>query len=222
MTRLLDRLLSLVGLVVTSPLLALAAMGIRRASPGPVLYRTERAGVAGVPFTMYKLRTMHVGSAESGRITGAADARVFGWGTTLRRFKLDELPQLVNVLRGEMALVGPRPEDVSIVKDHYDAMMWETLTVPPGITSPGSLHYFADERSLPSDPEAAETVYIERLLPNKIALDLVYVRNRSVRYHVEILSRTVLGIVGLDRWFADRLAWECEEAKKILAEARGQ
>lgn len=222
MTRLLDRLLSLIALVVTSPLLLLAALGIRKASAGPVLYRAERAGVGGAPFTMYKLRTMHVGSADSGRITGTADARVFGVGAILRRLKLDELPQLVNVLRGDMALVGPRPEDLSIVREHYDAMMWETLTVPPGITSPGSLHYFADEASLPADPEAAEAVYLERLLPAKIALDLVFVRNRSVRYEIEILIRTLFGIVGLDRLFADRLAWERDEAWKILAEARSR
>jgi len=222
MIRLLDRSVSLIALALASPLLLFAALGIRRASPGPVLYRAERAGVGGVPFTMYKLRTMHVDAAASGRITSADDTRVFRWGATLRRFKLDELPQLVNVLRGEMALVGPRPEDTSIVREHYDALMWETLSVPPGITSPGSLHYFADEASLPTGLEDAEAVYLERLLPAKIALDLVFVRNRSHRYEVEILTRTLLGIIGCDRVLAGRLTWERDEARKILAEARAR
>lgn len=216
MSRHVDRIVSGIGLAASSPLLLLAVLGIRKASPGPVFYRAERAGQGGVPFTMYKLRTMHVDAASSGRITGRADLRVFRWGSILRRLKLDELPQLINVFRGEMAMVGPRPEDMSIVREHYDPLMWESLTIPPGITSPGSLHYFADEDGLPSDPEAAEAVYIERLLPLKIALDLVYVRNRSLRYDVEVLARTLLAILGLDRIFGARLVWEHEEARKIL------
>ena len=156
-TRAIDAVLALAGLVVTSPLLALSAVAVRLSSPGPVLHRAERAGRGGVPFTMYKLRTMRVDSAGVGRITAGRDPRILPVGRVLRRAKLDELPQLVNVLRGEMALVGPRPEDLSIVREHYDAMMWESLDVPPGVTSPGSLHYFADEADLPDDPVAAES-----------------------------------------------------------------
>jgi len=219
LTGLADRFLAVVGLVITAPLMALCALGIKRSSPGPVLYRAERAGMNGVPFRMLKLRTMHVGSEHGGRITGSLDARVFRFGAVLRRLKLDELPQLVNVARGEMALVGPRPEDLSIVREHYDALMWETLSVLPGLTSPGSLHYFGDERALPGDPAPSEHVYLERLLRQKTAVDLVYVRNRSRRYDGEILLRTALGLAGLGRLFRRRMEREREAARRLLAEA---
>ena len=133
--------------VLTSAVMLIAALGIRLASPGPIVYRTVRAGLLGAPFTMYKLRTMHVGSHDGGRITSAGCRASSVSAGCLRRTKLDEVPQLVNVLKGDMALVGPRPEDLSIVQDHYDEWMWESLSVRPGMTSPGSLRYFAEEPS---------------------------------------------------------------------------
>lgn len=220
MTSVIQRALALLGLVASSPLLLLSAIGIKSSSAGPVLYRAERAGRDGVPFTMFKLRTMHMASEGAGRITSAGDPRVFALGSLLRRCKLDEIPQLVNVVRGEMALVGPRPEDTSIVLDRYDEMMWESLTVLPGLTSPGSLHYFADEAGIPDDPGEAEAIYLSKLLPHKIALDLVYVRRRTWRYDTQIVVRTLLGIVGLDRMFQRTLEHEEEDALRILEEAR--
>src|SRR5437763_11728518 len=113
--RLLDVVLSGVGLALVAPVLAIAALGIRLASPGPVLYRARRVGRAGAPFTMYKLRTMHQRRpGRASRITGQDDPRVFPLGALLRRTKIDELPQLFNVLRGDMSIVGPRPEDPDI------------------------------------------------------------------------------------------------------------
>lgn len=218
MTFVLDRVLAAVVLLVSSPLLAMASLGIKAVSPGTVLYRAQRAGMGGTPFTMLKLRTMHAGSASAGRITGGADRRVFALGAVLRKLKIDELPQLINVLRGEMALVGPRPEDIEIVRNHYTPMMWESLTIRPGVTSPGSLHYFADEAVVPSDPAEAEAVYLERLLPRKIALDLVYVRQRSMRYELQILIRTALSVVGLERVFARTMRKERAAADAILQE----
>lgn len=217
MTRLIDVLVSAVALVVALPALLLAAVGIKRTSPGPVLYRAHRAGRDGVAFDMLKLRTMHVDRA-GGRITAAGDPRIFPVGQWLRRTKLDEFPQLWNVLRGEMALVGPRPEDIGIVEEHYNDFMRESLTVPPGVTGPGSLRYFAEERALPSDPAEAERIYLERLLTPKIALDLVYVRHRSVRYQLELIVRTLAGIVGARGLFASREAWESDQAALISAE----
>jgi lipopolysaccharide/colanic/teichoic acid biosynthesis glycosyltransferase len=214
-----DKLLAAAGLVCSSPMVALAGLAIRLSSPGPVFFRARRAGVGGRPFTMLKLRTMHVGAESGGRITATSDARVFPVGAALRRLKLDEAPQLLNVLRGEMALVGPRPEDVAIVEERYDSLMWETLEVPPGMTSPGSLHYFTFEDMLPADPAEAERLYLEDLLPRKIALDLVYVRHRSVSYQLEILLRTALRVVGLGRLFQRRMAWERREADRILQES---
>jgi lipopolysaccharide/colanic/teichoic acid biosynthesis glycosyltransferase len=171
---------------------------------------------------MYKLRTMHVGAAAGGPITAAADARMFRVGRILRRVKLDEVPQLVNVVRGEMGLVGPRPEDIGIVERHYTPMMWETLSVRPGMTSAGSLHYFADEDAMPSDPAEAEAVYLERLLPAKIAVDLQYVRTPTFGYEVQILARTALAVIGLDRVFEPIRRREEAMATQVLREASGQ
>ena len=216
-TRTLDILLSAIGLLASAPLLLLAAIGIKATSPGPVLHRARRVGLGGRPFTMLKLRTMHLGSAAGGRITSSVDPRVFAWGGALRRSKVDELPQLVNVLKGDMSLVGPRPEDVSIVRDHYTPFMRESLAVRPGVTGPGSLNYFAIERGLPDDPAAAEVQYLRHLLPRKIALDLVFVRNRSTRYYLGLVFRTFLGLVGLGRIFAQRAKWEQSTAASYLA-----
>jgi lipopolysaccharide/colanic/teichoic acid biosynthesis glycosyltransferase len=219
-TRLLDRLLALVGLIGTAPLSLVAALGIKLSDPGPVLYRAARAGVGGVPFTMYKLRTMRVAppGQAGARITGGRDTRVFPWGRLLRRLKLDELPQLINVVTGDMAIVGPRPEDPSIVARDYAPWMHETLTVLPGLTSPGTLGYYADESELPQDPAAAERIYLERLLPHKLAIDLVYVRNRTAWYDATLIVRTLAGVVGLSGIFGPVMADEAARADQILRE----
>jgi len=191
--RALDALLSGVALVVTAPLLAVAALGIRRSSPGPILYASPRMGRGGRPFVMYKLRTMHQRTAAGSPITGAADPRVFAFGALLRRTKVDELPQLFNVLRGDMAIVGPRPEDVGIVSRHYGSLGHATLAVRPGLSSPGSVYsYTHGEATLHGDPEAA---YVAQLLPIKLALDLVYVRRASLGYDLRIIARTVWVLV---------------------------
>src|SRR5699024_3989161 len=121
---------------------------------------------------------------------------------------LDEMPQLVNVVRGEMAIVGPRPEDPSIVAEHYTPFMLESLSVLPGLTSPGSLAYYGAESDLPSDPIEAERKYLTELLPRKIATDLVYVQNRSWRYDLQVVVRTVVGVLKLPFAFARRCSWE--------------
>lgn len=217
--RLVDALLAGLALVVTAPLLALAAVGIRRASPGPVLYSAERVGRGGRPFIMYKLRTMHSRRrSDASRITGARDPRVFPLGAWLRAIKLDELPQLINVLKGEMTIVGPRPEDPAIVARHYDALGRETLTVRPGLASPGSIYSstHGDAFLNGTDPEAA---YVERLLPVKLALDVVYVRHASLAYDVRIVGRTLWVIVATlagRRRFADPP--ELAEALQLLSE----
>lgn len=208
-----------VGLVLTAPILALAAVGIKLSSAGPVIFKASRAGRDGKPFSMLKLRTMKVGADCCGPITASLDARVFPWGRVLRRLKIDELPQLVNVLRGDMSLVGPRPEDVVIVRNEYTPFMLESLAVRPGITGPGSLNFFAGESSLPPDPEHAKAIYLDTLLPRKIALDLVYVRRRSVAYYVELIVRTVASIVRLESIFAARCRWELTTADEYLRDA---
>lgn len=219
-TRLVDRLLALVGLIGTAPVSLVAALGIKLSDPGPVLYRAARSGLGGVPFTMYKFRTMKVVSPgqEGARITGARDTRVFPWGRLLRRLKIDELPQLMNVVTGDMAIVGPRPEDPSIVGRDYAPWMHETLTVLPGLTSPGTLGYYADESELPQVAELAERVYLDRLLPRKLAIDVLYVRRRSARYDAELIVRTLAGVAGLSRIFRRVMADEAARADEILQE----
>jgi len=190
-----DVIAAALGLLVTAPLLVLAALGIRLSSPGPVLYRARRVGRRGDLFTMYKLRTMHATRAAPGSaITAHEDPRVFPWGRLLRRAKIDELPQLVNVLRGDMAIVGPRPEDPAIVEQHYQAQHYETLLVRPGLTSPGTLYYFTVAESRLSGDDA-EQHYIRSVLPLKLALDLVYVRSAGWRYDLTLIGRTI-GAIG--------------------------
>lgn len=221
-TPLWQRLVAGFGLVAGSPILAAAAVMIKKSDPGPVLYRAARAGVGGRPFAMYKLRTMRQHSDALGSITAAADTRIFPAGGLLRKLKLDELPQLANVVTGDMALVGPRPEAVDIVNDHYRPWMMETLTVPPGITGPGSLHYIEQEKELPPDPSEALRVYVETLLPRKLAYELVYVRSRSFRYELQLIGRTLLGVLGRQR-DGDRIGrMETTQALRILEEVSGR
>lgn len=185
----LDPVLALVLLCASSPLLVLAALGIRLSSPGPILYRATRIGLNGEPFTLHKFRTMAVNAPGSGpAVTGRRDPRVFAFGAFLRRTKIDELPQLFDVIRGKMALVGPRPEDPGIVARHYNEEQKKTLAVLPGLTSPGALfHYTHGDRYLSDD---VDRDYVEKFLPIKLAIELVYVQNRSPVYDLEVMLRT--------------------------------
>ncbi|HVH69044.1 MAG TPA: sugar transferase [Gemmatimonadales bacterium] len=188
--RLFDVVLATLGLVVATPILLVAAIGIRLSSPGPILYRARLIGRWGQPFTMYKLRTMHVHAPTAGPvITAEVDPRVFAFGSFLRLSKIDELPQLVNVLRGEMSIVGPRPEHPTMV-ERYTAEQRETLRVRPGLSSPASLYDYTHGARLvgSKDPVAA---YINRLLPLRLELELVYVRRASLRYDIAIIGRTL-------------------------------
>lgn len=159
-------------LVLVMPLLVVAAAGVLIASPGPVFYRADRIGRDGRPFQMFKLRTMHVATGGS-VITSKGDKRIFPLGGILRRLKLDELPQFWNVVVGDMSIVGPRPEDPKIVREHYTPWMLETLRVRPGITSMGSIYYYAEGESLIDDSDP-ERCYVERILPRKLAVDRAY------------------------------------------------
>jgi len=216
--RLFDIALTAVALVASLPILAIAALGIRLSSPGPVLYRATRAGRRGKLFTMYKLRTMEVRAlvVEDSVITASNDKRVFPFGALLRRSKIDELPQLFNVLRGDMTFVGPRPEDPKVVAQHYTPEQWETLDVPPGLTSPGALYSTTHGERWLSEA-AAERDYYEHLMPLKLALDRVYVRHSSVFYDLGVIARTALVVIGRaigQRHFPDPP--EMAEARRLL------
>lgn len=185
---------ALAGLLAGAPFLLAGAIGILASSPGPVLYRARRTGRHGVEFDMYKLRTMHVQLNSGPAITSFRDNRVFPFGSLLRLLKIDEFPQLFNILRSEMSVVGPRPEDPAIVREAYSSEAWETLSVRPGLTSPGSIYYYTHLEPFlaGNDPTA---VYKDWILPVKIALDRIYVRNASLPYNISLMARTAIAIL---------------------------
>jgi len=181
-----------IGLVLTSPIVLLAAAFVKLDSPGPVFYLSPRVGRDGRPFEMVKLRSMQVGADTHGPpVTVSADPRVTRAGRLLRRTKIDELPQLVNVLKGDMSLVGPRPEHPEYVK-LYTPEQRRVLSVRPGITG-AAVIVFVDEESMltGSDPEAS---YRRDVMPKKLALDLDYVEHHGFQRDLSILLATA-GIV---------------------------
>ena len=183
-----DGLCAAAGLILLSPVLAGAALAVKLSSPGPVLHRAVRVGRAGNPFVMLKFRTMVLEAVAGPGITSAEDPRVTPVGHALRRWKLDELPQLVNVLRGEMSLVGPRPEDPRYVA-RYTPEQRRVLRVRPGLTSPASLRFSREESKLTG--EDWETAYLQKILPAKLSEDLEYLEHRSARSDLTILVRSV-------------------------------
>ena len=192
--RLIDIFLALLLLCATAPLFVLAAFGIRLSSSGPVLFRATRIGLGGEPFTLHKFRTMSMHAPGEGpAITGRSDPRVFPFGALLRRTKIDELPQLFDVLRGRMAIVGPRPEDPAIVARHYNDRQKQTLSVLPGMTSPGALFHYTHAGDYLG--EDVERDYVQKLLPIKLELESIYVQNRSWTYDIWIMLRTASTIV---------------------------
>ena len=189
MNRAADLVIAIPLLVILSPLLAALAVAVRLTSRGPAFHRTRRAGLGGRLFTMYKLRTMRAGASREGpAITGGSDPRVTRLGRALRSSRLDELPQLWNVVRGDMSVVGPRPEDPRFVAA-YTPEQRRILSVRPGITGPAQLA-FRDEAALldPADPEGS---YARDVLPAKLAVDLDYVRRRSLPADLAIIARTI-------------------------------
>jgi lipopolysaccharide/colanic/teichoic acid biosynthesis glycosyltransferase len=188
--RLFDILASFTALILLSPILLIAGVGIRLSSPGAILYRARRAGRGGKPFTMHKFRTMRTDQgADASAITSSGDSRVFRFGSLLRRLKIDELPQLYDVLRGTMSLVGPRPEDTRIVRTYYAPEHMETLAVRPGLASPGGIYNYTHGEKLIGQ-ENPQQDYLDKLLPVKLALELVYVRKASLCYDLRVMLRT--------------------------------
>lgn len=192
--RLFDILAASTALLLLAPLLVCSAIGVRLSSAGPALYRARRVGRGGSEFVMYKFRTMHVAASQGSVITASSDSRIFSLGRILRALKIDELPQLWNVIRGDMSIVGPRPEDPKIVQQHFGSLGTETLNVAPGLASPGSLYNYTHGH-LMVDHQNPEAAYVQRLLPIKLALELVYVRQRSLRYDIGIILRTAVTIL---------------------------
>lgn len=187
MKRALDLAIAVPLLLALAPVMLVLAIAVRLTSPGPALHRAIRSGRDGRPFTMLKLRTMRPGAGAA--VTTTRDPRITALGRILRRTRIDEVPQLWNVVRGEMSLVGPRPEDPRFVA-LYTPEQRAVLAVRPGITGAAQLAFRDEERLLdPSDPEGS---YVREVLPRKVAMDLAYVRRRTLAGDLAIIGRTLL------------------------------
>jgi len=194
MKRAFDLLASMVVVLLISPLLLVLAILIKLESKGPVLYLQERIGKDMRPFLICKFRTMVTGADRKGLLTvGGRDPRITRTGYYLRKYKLDELPQLFNVISGDMSLVGPRPE-VSKYVALYTEEQKKVLCVKPGITDYASIAYVNENEILgkASDPEKT---YIEQIMPEKLELNLKYIAEKSLLTDLKIILRTVLSIV---------------------------
>ena len=186
--RLFDVGVAVTGLVFLSPLLLVVALLIKATSTGPVFYKPTRVGKLGRPFVLYKFRSMCVDADKQGStITTKADARITSLGRLLRRSKIDELPQLINVLKAEMSVVGPRPEDPKYLQ-YYTEEQLKVLSIKPGITSPASVTYRHEEQLLSGADW--QNQYIEEILPAKLSLELGYIERKSLRMDLWIVWKT--------------------------------
>ncbi len=194
MTRFLDIIFSLMGLLILLPLLLLIALIIVLSSRGGVFYRQVRVGKGNKDFRIYKFRTMHVNADKQGLITvGGRDPRITKVGYYLRKYKLDELPQLINVLKGEMSFVGPRPEVRKYV-ELYTEEQQRVLSVKPGITDLASIE-FRNENELLEQQTDPNKYYIETIMPKKIEINMEYIRKQSITMYFNIIFSTIKAIL---------------------------
>lgn len=192
--RLVDLVIAIPGVIALGPVFAIAAAAVKLESHGPVLFRQERIGKDGHPFRILKFRSMVVDAEQRGPpLTSGGDPRITRVGRWLRATKVDELPQLLNVIAGEMSLVGPRPE-VSKYVELYSESQRRVLVLVPGITDPASIR-FSDESSLLASFADPERAYVEQIMPEKIRLNLEYAANATWRSDLQVILATVLKIV---------------------------
>ena len=193
MIRLFDIIFSFFGLLLLSPLLILVAVWIKIDSKGPVLYRQIRVGLNGIDFGLLKFRSMRINADRSGLLTvGGRDHRITRAGYYLRKYKIDELPQLLNVLKGDMSLVGPRPEVRKYV-DLYSELQKKVLLVKPGITDMASIAYKNENELLAKSPDPEKT-YITEVMPEKLKLNMIYIENRGLLNYFKIIFKTIFSM----------------------------
>jgi lipopolysaccharide/colanic/teichoic acid biosynthesis glycosyltransferase len=192
--RLLDLIVAICGLMLTSPLLVLISLAVRLESHGPALFRQWRVGRYGKEFEILKFRSMSHDSPAGPLLTAAGDRRITRVGALIRSTKLDELPQLWNVLRGDMSIVGPRPEVPRYIAMYSPEQRRIVLSVRPGITDDASIE-FADESKLLAAADDPEAFYATRILPRKIELYEKYVASQSAAHDISIMIRTFLRIL---------------------------
>jgi lipopolysaccharide/colanic/teichoic acid biosynthesis glycosyltransferase len=189
--RLFDLAGAALGLALLAPLLCLIALVVKLDSPGPVFFRQERVGRHGVPFRIHKFRTMVADAPQRGlALTVGADPRITRSGRWLRRARLDELPQLIDVLQGRMSLVGPRPEVPRYVEHYPTALRARVLSVRPGITDPSSLAFLDEDEWLATAADA-EREYVTRILPRKLQAAADYIERASVWTDAQVIARTL-------------------------------
>lgn len=195
MKRLFDLMVGGGALIVATPVMLIVALLLLLRRDGPVLFRQTRVGCHGAPFTLYKFRTMRAASGNSGKqITVGADVRITPMGDVLRKTKLDELPQLWNVVCGEMSLVGPRPETPEFVANYPPQLRDIVLSVRPGITDLASIKYRNESDLLAAAPDPI-AYYEEVILPDKLRIAAAYVQKRSILGDVGIIAQTLLVVV---------------------------
>ena len=189
-----DTVVSSLVILIALPLWAMVAIAIRRDSPGPVFYRAVRIGTGGKPFTIYKFRTMIVDASRKGPgITMQGDPRTTRVGRFLRNMKIDEMPQLVNVLKGEMSIVGPRPEAPLYVA-YYTPEQRRVLSVRPGMASPAFPKYRHEEKLLAAAGNDFENTYLTVILPDRLRMDLEYIEQQSFLYDLAVLARAAVSL----------------------------
>jgi len=191
-----DILFSAIGLIILSPLFVILWLLIWMESKGPGLFVQERIGLNGKPFGLYKFRSMRTDSESESLITiGDNDHRITRIGHFIRKYKLDELPQLLNVLKGDMSLVGPRPEVRKYV-ELYTAEQRKVLNVKPGITDYASIEY-VNENELLGNADDPDRVYVEQVMPKKLELNMRYIQDRSLCQYFKIIFLTIKSIVSI-------------------------
>ena len=194
MIRFLDFIFSLLGIILLFPVFLVLYFDVRVESKGGWFYKQLRVGRGGTDFYVYKFRSMRIGADKQGLITvGGRDPRITQVGYFIRKYKLDELPQLFNVLKGDMSLVGPRPEVRKYVELYTDEQR-KILSVRPGITDYASIEY-VDENTILGQADDADKAYVERILPDKIQYNMKYINHRSVKEYFKIIFLTIWSII---------------------------
>ena len=188
--RVLDIVLCVFAIIVLSPVFLLTAIGIEISSPGTVLYHSMRAGKNKKPFHFYKFRSMHPPKGNKKDMFIADPDRVFWFGKIIRRLKIDELPQLFNVVKGDMSIVGPRPMTVEHVDELYSGRYEKVASVKPGLTSPASLYDYTV-----GDTYKDNEAYRREVLTNKLEMELLYVEKQSFIYDASLVWRTIVTIL---------------------------
>ena len=193
MTRIFDIFFATLGLVILSPLLIFVYVAIVLESRGGGFYRQERTGRYGKPFRLIKFRSMNVNADKHGLITvGGHDNRITRVGYYIRKYKIDELPQLINVVKGDMSIVGPRPE-VKKYTDLYTEEQCKILDIRPGITDYASIKY-VDENEILGTSDNPERTYIEHIMPDKIKLNMIYISQNGIKEYFKIIFLTLTNI----------------------------